>query len=924
MKRTAVVFIHGLGSDVTTWEGLANLLKSDQQLQGLFEYEFFEYSSRLVGNRLLTRVPTYRTVADKLRTRFQRYSATYDSIIFVTHSQGGLVLQTFLSRMLADGSGLNLASIKRIILIACPNGGSGIFLLPRRVVGMLLPHAQERRLRPLDEEISDVHRHVVHSVVQATTNSTTTCSIPIMSFAAEDDGIVLRSSSYGSFRLHGVLPGTHATVIRPTSHDSPGYLDLRNELLKALENGDKGIPSHPDPLRKSSLPTGQSSNAFPSSPAPIHARSTTAGSSSLLNNLPRQTVGRLVGRDAQTAELLLNLHSNSGDITLIEGAAGTGKTTLALHACHELMRLESARFDAIIWLSARTTMLQTEGHVPTTTSASDLSDLTATIAITLDRRDLVRLLPSQRAVGVTAALADMMSVIVLDNFETVADPMILPFLRDLPQSCSIVITSRRRIDVNHNIHLRPLDTKGTEELAHFELHRRQLHHQDAAVDRIVELSGGIPLAVNWLVGRMALGAPHLTLPPAGLDDDELLKYLFQEGVEQLSGSDGLLALLVLAHPPGTVPSIVWEWALVDLRIEHASIANSISSLRTLNLIEYDIVSDRYYVLPVIKRFLLESSAAPEIRETIVENQISHAYVRALTDYLDREAEVLWQVGYTLNDWDRDRTNTINSIQNMLPHGELQLAAALLQAFYPFAITFGHFNEFLELTDNLLRVVSTLDATNLANLRVRRASILFHSGLTDAAEDEFRSAEEVFATLDRANDRLVDLMFFVRGIIAVSRRSSSAEAILREAIEFGRRRGVTWARLGFQGWLALYFVDVGRLAEAETLLGSSLAECAEMGDHRTSVFLHVGLACLRLARGQYDEIIRSAQEVLTLASQFGEDHNWAHLHLEVARAYLHTGDRSEARRHAEIARELYIRVSVSSGIEDCDKLMEVLD
>jgi len=880
-------------------------MTSDDRLADISAYERFEYNSRLVGNRLLTRVPTYRTVADKLSTRFERYRAEYDRLMFVTHSQGGLVLQTFLSRMISAGKGHELAIIKAIIFIACPNGGSGIFLTPRRIVGAFMCHAQERRLRPLDEEIHDTHRHVSQSIDRAIAISASTCPIPIVAFAAESDSIVGRASAYGAFLKHGVLSGSHATVIRPRQHADAGYLDLRNELIaKLVERSEADTPRHAASHGDLQLPT---------TPARIRPQA-------VATNLPRRSVARLVGRDAEVAELLGVLRGPPGKLVLIDGTAGTGKTTLALHACHEVLADESV--DAAVWLSARTTLLQGDGRVPTAVSASDLGDLTATIALTLARRDLIHLPPAKRAVGIAAALSEIHSIVVLDNFETVGDPRVLAYLHDLPQSCSVVITSRRRIDVAHRIHLQPLDANATEDLVRLELARRQLPRREQTVARLVELSGGIPLAVNWLIGRMALGAPHLSREAERSDDDELLRYLFTEALEQVSGSGGPLPLLVLSHPPGTVPSALLESVLEDLGLAEHEAARAISALSTLNLVEYDADSDRYAVLPVIKRFLVDRSLRADAEDSEVTTRLNEAYVRGLVAHLMLQSEVLWNVGYTHSDWDRDRSNTIDAIRSLLPDGKGQLAA-LLNAFYPFAITFGHFDEFMEYTGALLESGAPLDPTDTVELRARRASILMHAGHVEVAAAEFEIAESAFAHLETVSDPLANLVYFVRSIIAVTVCSPDAERILLEAIEFEQHRGVTWARLGFQGWLGLHLVNIGRLDEAEGLLTSSLDECRRVGDLRTSVFVHVGLARLRLARGTYDELVSDAPVILALASEFGEELNRAHLHLAVGRAYAHQSQPEPAREHVCVARDLYVRLGAQLDLHQCDQLLATL-
>ena len=61
-------------------------------------------------------------------------------------------------------------------------------------------------------------------------------------------------------------------------------------------------------------------------------------------------------------------------------------------------------------------------------------------------------------------------------------------------------------------------------------------------------------------------------------------------------------------------------------------------------------------------------------------------------------------------------------------------------------------------------------------------------------------------------------------------------------------------------------------------------------------------------------------MLTLAGEYGEDHNWAHLHLAVSEAYMHKARLAESRHHLELAKELYVRLGLESGIRDCDNLL----
>lgn len=71
------------------------------------------------------------------------------------------------------------------------------------------------------------------------------------------------------------------------------------------------------------------------------------------------------------------------------------------------------------------------------------------------------------------------------------------------------------------------------------------------------------------------------------------------------------------------------------------------------------------------------------------------------------------------------------------------------------------------------------------------------------------------------------------------------------------------------------------------------------------------------------MIADAPDVLTLASEFGEDHNRAHLHLAVARGYGRQSRPQEALHHVHIARELYVRLGASLDVRQCDELTAAL-
>ncbi|MEV0554072.1 alpha/beta fold hydrolase [Streptomyces sp. NPDC050597] len=248
MRKAAVIFIHGLFSSASTWKKLTDDLSKSNEIIEQFDIETFEYATPRFAWNPLARIPDLNVVADNLRGFIIDVGELHERIILVTHSQGGLVAQRYLSRMLADGRAAELAKIRRLVMFACPNNGSELFLLSRRGLSLLTRNSQERELRPLQSSVVESQRRVMRGVVQATELSHNGCPIPVVSYAGETDNVVAPASALSVFPDSAVLPGDHFSVIKPNSN---GRLlsAMRRELSSGLmepfpEKYLEDLPSH--------------------------------------------------------------------------------------------------------------------------------------------------------------------------------------------------------------------------------------------------------------------------------------------------------------------------------------------------------------------------------------------------------------------------------------------------------------------------------------------------------------------------------------------------------------------------------------------------------------------------------------------------------------------------------------------------------
>lgn len=228
-SRLGLVMVHGFMSGPKVWEPLRGLIAADRAL-GFIEPLTFEYATGLLPVNPLRVFPSIDTVADSLKEYLVTEAGAYDQLLLVTHSQGGLVAQRYLARMLHDGRGAELARIQRLVMLACPSNGSELLLsLRRRALGGR--HPQEKDLRPLNDQVSATLRTVVRDVVHATAITDRTCPIPVSVYAGESDGVVSRASAQSVFPDSSALPGDHSSILKADSPQHRTFTALRRLLL---------------------------------------------------------------------------------------------------------------------------------------------------------------------------------------------------------------------------------------------------------------------------------------------------------------------------------------------------------------------------------------------------------------------------------------------------------------------------------------------------------------------------------------------------------------------------------------------------------------------------------------------------------------------------------------------------------------------
>ncbi|GAA1267758.1 SARP family transcriptional regulator [Planotetraspora silvatica] len=651
----------------------------------------------------------------------------------------------------------------------------------------------------------------------------------------------------------------------------------------------------------------------------------------------------------RTAELerLVGEHHGSAVVT-IDGMAGIGKTTLAVHVAH---RLAARHPDGQLFIDLQA---HAAGREPIDAAAA-LEALLRQLGVPADRIPVTLV---ERSALWRAALADRRVLAVLDNaFDAEHVRPLLPGHSDT----LVLITSRRRLVDLDGAHALSVDVLGEEDAA--ELFERivgeRAHHEPDAVREVLQLCGHLPLAirisaarlqhrprwtVSYLAGRLrdhrrlldgvsaafALSYEHLDeaerrmfrllgLVP-GRDIDPYgaaaLAGIAQDEAEELL--EGLLdAHMLLQLEPG-------RYTFHDLLREHAR----------------SLAEDDDAVLRLLTYYLHRSRAAVDrlFPDSLSQREGTPLPAAPIAPIRDAEHALAWL--------DAERSNIIaTAVQG--PEICLGILALTMR---PYLDRQAHHDDALTLHTLALQRSRKLghlhrefEERALADL----AWTYWRLGEYGQAEEHAHQALEACKQADERARALLTL-----GNVALRRRQDAqAEQYLKQALDLTRIGADTWGEAHVLGILALVLDRADRPEEARRHLDLALALHRKVGNpageaailnHLGVVLRHQGEIAQARARHEQaaavyrklgnitdeaaalnglaeaaDDPARAIEEhtaALALADLTRNRPEQARAHDGLARAHLALGHSEQAREDGRLALGLYGELGVPEAEE----------
>lgn len=353
--------------------------------------------------------------------------------------------------------------------------------------------------------------------------------------------------------------------------------------------------------------------------------------SSALASLPRRPY--FVGREEEIRTILESLQPNSRTFIIgIEGVGGIGKSALAIEVSHRC--IENDLFEAVIWISAKESILTLHGIEPIVPEAKTLSEILITIGTSLKHPTIGNLSMQEQVRRAYDLLAKQTTLLVLDNFESLSKEEqrdVVDFLRKSPMTLKVLITSRERVSEGQVIRLPGLSFEESSALLAWDARQKNVHLTKDQNTYLANFTGGLPLALLWVQGQIAVLGYSVTqvLDKLSLDGDiPILQYCFNHSWNLLGESDARKLLFILALLPDPVSRTALQEIAGILTNEHT--ANEISHLLQLSLIEHDQDRDYFSILPLTRRFVRTQSMNDRKFIKQAELKIAQYYVKLLS------------------------------------------------------------------------------------------------------------------------------------------------------------------------------------------------------------------------------------------------------------------------------------------------------
>ncbi len=634
-------------------------------------------------------------------------------------------------------------------------------------------------------------------------------------------------------------------------------------------------------------------------------------------NLPRRAPFFGRDKDMDIALRALSPEDRTWGV-LVDGIGGIGKSALAVEAAYRCK--EKSLFDAFIFVSAKLDILAPDGIRALTPAARTLDEFLNETARVLGQIGIAQLAGDGKRRALLDALRSTRALLIYDNLETLTkedQEAMADFLRELPQGCKAIITSRRRGGEGGGwLRLEQLEWEAARDIIKNEMAR------DAGLTNKLSRAGekrwqelydetkGSPLALMHTLGLMRVRAA-LTFDGAlellrGNRAPDLQKFIFQEARRELTANDqaALRALSFFS------PSASFEAWMEVAALSRNALETTIDRLSALSLVDVLAGEERYALHPLTRNFvrdeLLADAQIP--RETGMRfakywvayaqrngghsNESYKTYERLEAEWanLDDAAQWLWQTAAVQGEavGDKDAAQMLNDLARALSQfllfggrwdERVQLSARGYEAmrvmkdwsnvgWRAYEVAWIHYNR--ANSHEAGRWVDRCDeAWAHGGSKGDQAEAMRMRGLVahqrkdfDAAERLCQDALAIYRDL-KSDEDIADVLNGLGGLELERKHYDAAERYYREGLMLNEKLQNKEGMATQYGNLGLLALNRQRWAEAREWYEKALPWAREVGQQNLIASAQNGLAHVHEKDRRADLALPLAQEALAI-------------------------------------------------------------
>lgn len=437
-------------------------------------------------------------------------------------------------------------------------------------------------------------------------------------------------------------------------------------------------------------------------------------------------------------------------VTLL-GEGGNGKTALALQVLYGLVRSNDHGFDAIIWVSAKTSQLGVSG-------IRELQEVSVAAA------DIMQAGAALESVGETPRdrLYNMLSenkiLLVIDNYETVVGNDIADFVQEVPGESKLLFTSRLPVGADLTVLVSELKEKDAKTYYYRLVEAYSVNSLKKSgseeISRWLQELSFKPLLIKWFV----LGVQSGLQPERIIANPETALRFCLDNVILTLGREAQAVLFVLA----TLPSPPGAGVIQQVgNLQAVQVGDGLAQLSRFGLIEASNLEDQglvYNIKPFSRLYILR-----------VINPKQSASDKIISRYREIESEFHSEKNRTINHYYSFKSYTIRSRSEMLIAKKLKEASG-----------FAARGEFA-LADEILAEAKMLDPSYFETYRIE--------SFVSQQQNDIPRALAAYSTAIKLGPDQPQLRFFYAGLLMRTGDNDSAADEFDAALEQDRTNGL---------------------------------------------------------------------------------------------------------------------------------------